>query len=101
MNIPALVDEGANVKAFDPVGVENFKRICTDSITYCDTIEDTIKDADICFIFTEWDVVKSFDIEKFRMMKTPIVLDGRNCYRLEQFEGTGIIYNSIGRRTVK
>ena len=101
VNIPALVDEGAKIKAFDPVGVENFKRVCTDDITYCDSVEETIKDADICFIFTEWDAVRNFDIEKFRLMKTPIILDGRNCYKLSQFEGTGIIYNSIGRKTVK
>ncbi len=101
VNVPALVDEGAKVKAFDPVGVENFRKIVTDDITYCDTVEETIKDADICFIFTEWDDVKKFDVEKFKTMKTPIILDGRNCYKLEQFEGTGIVYNSIGRRTVK
>lgn len=101
VNVPALVDEGAKVKAFDPVGVENFRKIVTDDITYCDTVEETIKDADICFIFTEWDDIKKFDVEKFKTMKTPIILDGRNCYRLEQFEGTGMVYNSIGRRTVK
>lgn len=101
VNIPALVDEGANVKAFDPVGAENFKKICTDDITYCETVEETLKDADICFIFTEWAEVKAIDTEAFRLMKTPIVLDGRNCYKLEKFEGTGIIYDSIGRRTVE
>ncbi len=100
VNIPALVDEGANIKAYDPVGVENFKKICTDEITYCDTIEETLENADICFIFTEWDSVKNLEIDKFKLMKNPIVLDGRNCYKLEQFEGTGIIYNSIGRKTV-
>ena len=101
VNIPALVDEGANVKAFDPVGVENFRRICTDEITYCDTVEETIRDADICFIFTEWDDVKKFDIEKYKLMKNPIILDGRNCYKTDAFEGTGIVYDSIGRKTVK
>lgn len=101
VNIPTLVDEGANVKAFDPVGVENFKKICTDDITYCDTIDETLKDADICFIFTEWDEVKQLDIEKFKAMKNPIVLDGRNCYALSKFEGTGITYDSIGRKAVK
>lgn len=101
VNVPALVDEGAKVKAFDPVGVENFKKIITDDITYCDTVEETLKDADICFIFTEWADVVNLDIEKFRLMKKPIVLDGRNCFKLEKFEGTGIVYNSIGRRTVE
>lgn len=101
VNVPALVDEGANVKAFDPVGVENFKKIISDDITYCDTVEETLENADICFIFTEWDAVKNIDTDKFRLMKTPIILDGRNCFRLDKFEGTGIIYDSIGRKTVK
>lgn len=101
VNIPALVDEGAIIKAYDPVGAENFKKACSDEITYCETIEEALTDADICFIFTEWAEVKAIDTEVFRLMKKPIVLDGRNCYKLEKFEGTGIIYDSIGRRTVE
>ena len=65
-NIPILLDDGAKIKAFDPVGENNFKKFYPNEIEYCQTIEDTIKDADICFIFTEWKDIKEFDINKYK-----------------------------------
>lgn len=101
VNIPLMIEDGANVKAWDPVGVENFKKLYTEGITYCDSIEATLKDADVCFIFTEWDEVKNFELEKYsQLMKTPIVLDGRNCYNLEEIKKQNLVYDSIGRETI-
>lgn len=101
VNIPIMLEDGAKVKAWDPVGVENYKKFYPNEIQYCDTIENTIEDADICFIFTEWREVKEMDVLLYKaLMRHPIVLDGRNCYKLDQFEGTGITYDSIGRATV-
>ncbi|QYF84827.1 UDP-glucose/GDP-mannose dehydrogenase family protein [Brevibacterium sp. PAMC21349] len=101
VNVPIMIEDGANVKAWDPVGVENFKKKYPDEITYCNTIEGTIMDADVCFIFTEWDEVKSFDLSKYtKLMKTPIVLDGRNCYDLTSARKANIIYDSVGRETI-
>ncbi len=62
VNIPILLDDGANIKAWDPVAVENYKKFYPNEINYCDTIEETLKDADICFIFTEWQEVKDLQI---------------------------------------
>ena len=94
INVPLLLEDGAHVRIWDPVGTENFKkRIPNEKIQYFDSIEETIKDADLCFIFTEWDEVKNFDVNQYRkLMKTPIVLDGRNCYPLKAFEGSGVTY---------
>ncbi|WP_290139620.1 UDP-glucose/GDP-mannose dehydrogenase family protein [uncultured Dubosiella sp.] len=99
VNVPFLLEEGANVKLWDPVGMENFKRqVPSLKVKYCETIEETLENSDICFIFTEWEDVRNFNVEKYSsLMKNPIVLDGRNCYSLKQFEGTDIIYDSIGR----
>ncbi len=100
-NIPILLDDGANVKAYDPIGEKNFKKIYPREIKYCKSIEETLKDADICFIFTEWDFVKKLDISLYeKLMKTPLVIDGRNCYDLEDMKKTHIIYESIGRKTI-
>lgn len=100
-NIPILLDEGANIKAYDPIGIKNFKKIYPQEITYCNNIEETLKDADICFIFTEWDEIKNIELEKYNeLMKTPIVLDGRNCYDLSEIKKEKMIYESIGRKTV-
>ncbi len=102
VNIPLLLDDGAKVKAWDPVGVKNFKKHYPDEIEYCDTIEETITDADICFIFTEWEDVTQLDVNLYKkLMKKPIILDGRNCYSIEDFRGTGMTYDSIGRQCVQ
>lgn len=101
VNIPLMLENGANVKAWDPVGIENFKKLYSEGITYCYSIEETLKDADVCFIFTEWDQVKHLDISNFgKLMKTPIVIDGRNCYDLASAKKANMIYDSIGRETV-
>lgn len=101
VNIPILLDEGTNVKAWDPVAVSNYMKIYPNELTYCDTIEETIKDADLCFIFTEWDEIKTFDITQYyQLMKNPVILDGRNCYKPDVFEHSGITYDSIGRAVI-
>ena len=98
VNIPIILEDNAKVKAWDPVGQENFRRKFPDDITYCDSIAETLKDADICFIFTEWPEVRALTPEDFlTSMKKPIVLDGRNCLDYESFHSSDVIYESIGR----
>ena len=100
-NIPILLDDGANIKVYDPVVENNFKKIYPNEITYCKSIEETLKDADLCFIFTEWDFIKDLDITLYeKLMKKPIVIDGRNCYNLDVVRKTNMIYDSIGRKTI-
>lgn len=100
-NIPILLDYGANIKAYDPIGEENFKKFYPNEIKYCKSVEETLKDADLCMIFTEWDFVKKLDLSLYeKLMKKPIVIDGRNCYSLDEMKKTNIIYDSIGRKTI-
>ncbi|MDF2013697.1 UDP-glucose dehydrogenase family protein [Priestia megaterium] len=101
VNIPLMLEDGANVKAWDPIGIDNFKKVHPEDVTYCYSIEETLKDADVCFIFTEWDQVKHFDLANYsKLMKNPIVIDGRNCYDLESVKDAAIVYDSIGRETI-
>lgn len=101
VNIPLFLEDGSKVKAWDPVGVANYKKVYPNEIEYCDSIEETLKDADLCLIFTEWDEVKNLDVTLFeRQMKHPIVLDGRNCYALDAFRDTHLVYDSIGRPVI-
>ena len=100
-NIPILLDDGANIKAYDPIGEKNFRKFYPTEITYCNSVEETLQDADLCFIFTEWDFVKNLDVEKYeKLMKKPIVIDGRNCYNLDVMKHTNVIYESIGRKII-
>lgn len=98
VNIPIFLEDGAKVKAWDPVGIENFKKIYPTEIIYCNTIDETLKDAEICFVFTEWDEVKEYDSEKFlELMKQPIVFDGRNCIKKDK--NNKIKIENIGNTT--
>ncbi len=100
-NIPILIEDMANIRVYDLIGERNFKKIYPNELTYCKNVEETLKDADICFIFTEWDFVKNINLELFeKLMRTPIIIDGRNCFDLEVVKKHNIIYESIGRKTI-
>ncbi|AYA78075.1 UDP-glucose 6-dehydrogenase [Bacillus sp. Y1] len=101
VNIPILLEEGANVRVWDPIGTDNFQKNFLEEVKYCDSIEEAITNADICLIFTEWPEVKQFDMKKYSvLMNYPVIIDGRNCYSLTAAEEAGIIYDSIGRKKV-
>ncbi len=98
--VPVLLEDGARVQAWDPLGMEAFRRSYP-AVQPCDSIEQALSGADLCFIFTEWPQVVAMDVGLFaRLMKTPLVLDGRNCFAREAFAGTSIRYESIGRKPV-
>ena len=95
-NIAILLDEGAKITAYDPVGEENYKKIYPTQIEYVRTPQEALVDADVCFIFTEWDDIKKIKPEEYKkLMKRPIVFDGRNIYNLDDMKE--IEYHSIGR----
>jgi UDPglucose 6-dehydrogenase len=101
-NVRLLLNQGARVHAYDPVGIENFKKIYPTQIVYEVTPELALEDADLCFIFTEWDEIKNIDLNIFKeKMKTPFIYDGRNCYSIVDAKDSGINYFSIGRPDIR
>ncbi len=107
VNIPMILEDGAEVHAWDPVGVENFEKIlaknsdCDNNhIIYYDTPQEALENADICFIFTEWEEIKKLQPEDFLKMRNPIILDGRNCFSIEKMKQYPVIYDSIGREKI-
>lgn len=101
VNVEYLIDEGANIRAWDPIAVNNFKKRIPNGIEYVEDIDTAINNADICFIFTEWEDIKNYDVSKFsKLMKKPIILDGRNCFKMEMMDKQKVIYDSIGRRII-
>ena len=107
-NIPLLLEQGADIYAFDPVGAENFAKVHPEghhgrgSITYVSNVEEAIKDANVCFIFTEWGQVKEVAPSMYKkLMRTPLVYDGRNIYSVDEMEQAQVEYHSIGRKTVE
>lgn len=100
VNIPIFLEDGAQVYAYDPVGEKNYKKFYPAEITYCQTPQQALKDADICFIFTEWPEVKALTMDDFALMKKAVVLDGRNCFDVKEMAKAPLIYISIGRKAV-
>lgn len=97
-NIELLLKQGANIYAYDPVAVENFKKKYPTQITYVENPEEALKNANVCFIFTEWNEIKEIKPEIYKkLMKTPLVYDGRNIYKLKDMKEVKVEYYSIGR----
>ena len=99
-----LLEEGADIYAVDPVAMNNFKKRYPEgkngngSVTYVDTAEEALKDADICLVMTEWDMFKQLNAKDFvNNMKNPLVYDGRNLYEPSEMEQAGVEYYCIGR----
>lgn len=103
-NIQLLLEKGADIYAFDPVGVKRAMQhfpegsIEKGRITYVKTTREALQDAAICFIFTEWGEIKVLKPEDYKkLMRIPLVYDGRNLYELKEMKEAGIEYYSIGR----
>ncbi|SFB04757.1 MULTISPECIES: UDP-glucose/GDP-mannose dehydrogenase family protein [unclassified Bacillus (in: firmicutes)] len=103
-NIPLLLEQGADIFAFDPVGSDNFAKVYPAGMngkghmTYVQSVEEALEGANVCFIFTEWEEVKEVTPEAYKkLMRTPLVYDGRNIYSVTQMEDAGVEYHSIGR----
>ncbi|MED0904760.1 UDP-glucose 6-dehydrogenase [Bacillus cereus] len=96
-----LVGLGAKVVAYDPIAIENAKKLLPGEVEYVYSVEDAIQQADITLIVTEWDNIKTFPIEKYiELMKEPIIFDGRNCHGLEYVQQFDIDYYSVGRPAI-
>lgn len=107
-NIPLLLEKGAEIYAYDPVGRDNFKKkypegkIGQGSIKYVKNPEEALEGANVCFIFTEWKEIKAVKPEDYKkLMRTPLVYDGRNIYGINDMKNVGVEYYSIGRPEVK
>ena len=97
-NIELLLKQGANIYAYDPVAMENFRKKYPTQIKYVENPEEALKDANVCFIFTEWKEIKEIKPDTYKkLMKTPLVYDGRNIYDLKEMKDKQIEYYSIGR----
>ena len=97
-NVALLLEQGADIYAYDPVAMDNFKKKYPTQIHYVEKPEEALEKANVCFIFTEWDEIKSIKPETYKkLMRTPLVYYGRNIYELEDMKEAGIEYYSIGR----
>jgi len=98
VTIKLLLELGCNVRAYDPIAMDECKRRIGDAVTYCNDMYDAVLDADAMLLLTEW---KEFRLPTWnvikREMKRPLVIDGRNIFDAEDLEEAGFEYHCIGR----
>ncbi len=96
--IKSLLAEGAAVQAFDPEATKVAKGIFGNKVSFATKPYDALKGADCLAIVTEWSEFRRPDFEKMRkLMRTPVIFDGRNLFMPEQMKQNGFTYYSIGR----
>ena len=96
-----LLNEGAEVVAYDPVAMEEGKRILGDTISFANDEYEACIDVDALIIVTEWSEfrIPNFKVLK-KLMKSHVIFDGRNIYEPEEMNELNIVYYSIGRKSV-
>lgn len=96
--IKSLELEGADIKIYDPQAMHRAKMVFRD-LRYCRDSYDTAKGCDCLLILTEWDEFKSLDFPRIkRLLKRPLVIDGRNIYDPVMMKKLGFTYVSMGRK---
>ncbi|MDD5308242.1 MAG: UDP-glucose/GDP-mannose dehydrogenase family protein [Deltaproteobacteria bacterium] len=94
--VKALLEEKALVRAHDPIGMANFRRLVTEDATYCDDMYEALDGADALVVCTDWKAYRTADLAKIASrLKGRIVIDGRNIWA-EQPRPAGLAYDGIG-----
>ncbi len=98
--IPALQAAGATIRAFDPEGMEEAKKLLP-GLTYCNDAYGALEGADCAVLVTEWNEFRALDFGRAKkLLKAPIMVDLRNVYSPEDMAAAGFHYSCIGRPKV-
>lgn len=96
--IGMLRNEGVHVKVFDPVAMGKAKDALGESVKFCKDAYETAKDSDCLLVATEWNEFKKLDFKRIKkLMRQPIIVDGRNIYDPKEMKMLGFKYVGIGR----
>lgn len=97
--IDKLLKDGANVRVFDPIAMDECKRRISDVVTYCTNMYDAADGADVFALMTEWHQFRmpSWNVIK-KVMVGNVVVDGRNIYDRAELEENGFVYTRIGEK---
>jgi len=95
--IRGLLAQGARVKAFDPVAMEEARRLLPE-ITYCKDAYEACEGADVLVLVTEWNQFRMLDLERVKgLLASPVLVDLRNVYEPDSMRKAGFRYQSVGR----
>jgi UDPglucose 6-dehydrogenase len=95
-----LQNEGVNVSAYDPVAMGNVGKVLP-NLRLAEDPYELADGADALLVATEWNEFKQLDLERVRsLMKSPVIIDGRNLYEPEKMQAAGFTYRAVGRGQV-
>jgi UDPglucose 6-dehydrogenase len=95
--LPALQKAGATIRAFDPEGMAEAKKLMPD-LTYCRDAYECMTGADALVIITEWNEFRALDLARVKsLLRQPILIDLRNVYSPVEMAEAGFRYSSVGR----
>lgn len=98
--VPELQKAGASIQAYDPQGMKEAAHLFED-VVFCEGPYETMQGADVLVIVTEWNAFRALDFERVKsLLKTPILVDLRNIYNLEDMKRAGFTYYSVGREAL-
>jgi UDPglucose 6-dehydrogenase len=96
--IEKLQQAGVKIKAYDPVAVDEAKRVLGDSIDFVEDKFEALVDADALLLVTEWNEFRVLNYKVIsKLMKRKVIFDGRNIYERSEMEENGFDYFGIGR----
>jgi UDPglucose 6-dehydrogenase len=95
--IKILLQKDARIKCFDPMAMDNTKKILPD-LTYCQDEYNTARNSHALVILTEWNQFRNLDLNKIKkLMKNPILIDSKNLYETSKVKELGFTYAGMGR----
>ena len=96
--VEALLAKGAKIQAYDPEAMKVARGIFGNKVTYTAKNYDALKGADALVVVTEWQEFREPDFARIKkLMRTPVIFDGRNIYQRDEMKTLGFTYFSIGR----
>ncbi len=99
--IPALQAAGANIRAYDPEGMHEARKLL-DGLIWCDGAYEASEGADAVVIITEWNQFRALDLDRLkRLLSQPLMIDLRNIYKPAEMGQAGFVYHSVGRPQVQ
>ncbi|OGK09185.1 hypothetical protein A2767_06560, partial [Candidatus Roizmanbacteria bacterium RIFCSPHIGHO2_01_FULL_35_10] len=99
--INELLEKGYSIRVYDPAAMENFKKIYGKKIQFGKDPYGVLKNASALIILTEWNEFKQVDLKKIKkLLKKPVIFDGRNIFEPKVMENFGFSYFSVGRKAI-
>jgi len=100
--VKSLLERGAVVRAYDPVAARNAEAVLGDKVIFCDTAYEALGGAAALVIATEWNEFRRPSFERMKkLMKQPVIFDGRNLFDPATMAENGFTYYSVGRKTAR